>query len=75
MPPAGSDVIKNDGVYSAYVMARDMMGDGRYNIKIKATGLQGETKVVVGGSGPWSQALEVTSSGTQLCVFGRPRLI
>nr|KAG5687427.1 hypothetical protein BaRGS_019826 [Batillaria attramentaria] len=61
----GSDVIKDDGVYAAYVLARDLMGDGRYNIKIRVQGQAGSTKVVVGGRGRASMALDVTASGAR----------
>ncbi|KAL8565740.1 hypothetical protein ACOMHN_018657 [Nucella lapillus] len=60
----GSDVIKDDGVYAAFVLATDLSGDGRYNIKIQARGVGGTTKVVVGGEAGRrsSGALERTAS-------------
>lgn len=61
---SGSDVIKGDGVYSAYILASDLMGDGRYNIKIRADSVEGQTEVVVGGRGRSSGALEMTAAGT-----------
>ena len=64
MAPAGSDVIKHDGMYAAYVLASDLMGDGRYNIKIKARGIKDTTTVVVGGKGRSSGALDRTASGS-----------
>ena len=60
---AGSDIIKDDGVYAAYVLATDLKGNGRYNVKIEAKSKDGDTKVVMGGSGMASGALEVTGSG------------
>ncbi|KAL8587151.1 hypothetical protein ACOMHN_026119 [Nucella lapillus] len=59
----GSDIIRDDGVYAAYVMAGDMKGNGRYNIKVLAQGENGATRLVTGGKGLFSGALEVTSSG------------
>lgn len=56
----GSDVIKDDGVYAAYVLPGDMMGDGRYNIKIKAKGMEGVTRVVTGAGGRSSGALDLS---------------
>ena len=43
MVMAGSDIIKNDGMYAAYVLASDLMGNGRYNIKIKAGSVENVT--------------------------------
>ena len=64
MVMAGSDIIKNDGMYAAYVLASDLMGNGRYNIKIKARSVENVTQVVVGGKGRSSGALDPTSSGS-----------
>ena len=61
--PTGSDIIKSDGVYAAYVLAGDLMGNGRYNIKIKARGAGNATQVVIGGTGRSSGALDATASG------------
>ncbi|PVD24284.1 hypothetical protein C0Q70_14755 [Pomacea canaliculata] len=55
----GSDITKDDGIYSAYILAKDLSGDGRYGIKIKVEGVEGVTSVVVGGRGGSSGALEV----------------
>ncbi|XP_059152208.1 calcium-activated chloride channel regulator 3A-1-like [Physella acuta] len=60
----GADIIKGDGVYAASIMPRDLMGDGRYNIKVKVIGRKEET-VVVTASGKGSRALEATTSGQQ----------
>lgn len=43
-------------------MPRDLMGDGRYNIKVKVIGRKEKT-VVVTASGKGSRALEATASG------------
>lgn len=51
-------------MYSAYILASDLMGDGRYNIKIRADSVEGQTEVVVGGRGRSSGALEMTAAGT-----------
>ncbi|XP_035825896.1 calcium-activated chloride channel regulator 4A [Aplysia californica] len=59
----GADIIKGDGVYAANIMAKDLMGDGRYNIKVKVIGEEGKTKVVVGGTGTSSRALERQTAG------------
>ncbi|KAK6176714.1 hypothetical protein SNE40_014959 [Patella caerulea] len=45
----GSDLIKGDGIYSAYILTRDLAGDGRYNIKITVTGYNDSTKIVTKG--------------------------
>ena len=59
----GSDIIKDDGVYAAYVMAVDLTGNGRYNLKIQARAIEGVTEAVVAGKGRSSGALERTASG------------
>ena len=61
--PPGADIIKGDGVYAANIMPKDMMGDGRYNVKVKVIGREGEVKVVVGGAGRSSGALEKKAVG------------
>ncbi|PVD24281.1 hypothetical protein C0Q70_14752 [Pomacea canaliculata] len=55
----GSDITKDDGIYSAYILAKDLSGDGRYGIKVKVEGVEGVTSVVVGGRGGSSGVLEV----------------
>ncbi|XP_076469337.1 calcium-activated chloride channel regulator 1-like [Babylonia areolata] len=57
----GSDVIKDDGVYAAYILSTYLSSNGRYNIKVQARGLEGGTKVVVGGGGRSSGALDTTA--------------
>ena len=61
----GSDIIKDDGVYAAYVLASDLKGNGRYNIKIQANG-EGETKVITKGGGRSSRALDTGGEGTRI---------
>ncbi|XP_041350383.1 calcium-activated chloride channel regulator 4-like [Gigantopelta aegis] len=45
---AGSDIIKGDGIYSAYVLAPDLSQNGRYNVKVTVKGKRDTTKVVTG---------------------------
>uniref|UniRef100_A0A2C9LVR9 Uncharacterized protein n=1 Tax=Biomphalaria glabrata TaxID=6526 RepID=A0A2C9LVR9_BIOGL len=59
----GADIIKDDGVYAASIMPSDLLGDGRYNIKVKVVGQAGETSVIVGATGSSSRALEAQGSG------------
>ncbi|XP_076448467.1 calcium-activated chloride channel regulator 4-like [Babylonia areolata] len=59
----GSDIIKGDGVYSAFVLASDMKGNGRYNVKIQARGAEGSAQLVVGGKGAFSGALGPAAAG------------
>ncbi|PVD24285.1 hypothetical protein C0Q70_14756 [Pomacea canaliculata] len=59
----GSDITEDDGIYSAYILAKDLSGDGRYGIKVKVEGVDGLTSVVVGGRGGSSGALEVDTDG------------
>ncbi|GFO43573.1 calcium-activated chloride channel regulator 4, 30 kda form [Plakobranchus ocellatus] len=59
----GFDIIKGDGVYAASIIARDLLGNGRYNIKVHATGIKGSTKVVTARTGLASRALNVEESG------------
>ncbi|KAH9508197.1 hypothetical protein Btru_054978 [Bulinus truncatus] len=47
-------------------MPRDLLGDGRYNIKVKVEGSMGETVVVVAATGSSSRALDSQSSGQHL---------
>ena len=45
---AGPDIIKGDGIYSAYVLAPDLSQNGRYNVKVLVKGKRDKTKVVTG---------------------------
>ena len=64
----GADIIKDDGVYASSVLASDLNANGRYNIKVKVNGYNGKVKVIVGGTGRSSGALEQQSAGQWLSV-------
>ncbi|XP_025107234.1 calcium-activated chloride channel regulator 1-like isoform X2 [Pomacea canaliculata] len=61
----GSDITKDDGIYSAYILAKDLSGDGRYGIKVRVEGVEGVTSVVVGGRGGSSGVLEVDTRASR----------
>ncbi|CAL1532070.1 unnamed protein product [Lymnaea stagnalis] len=68
----GADIIKGDGVYAASILPRDLLGDGRYNIKVKVLGIEGKTSVVVAATGTSSRSLDVQGSGQQLSTQTEP---
>lgn len=57
----GSDLIKDDGIYSSYILPRDLKGNGRYNMKVKVIGTNVLTKVIT--KGHQTGALETGNSG------------
>ncbi|XP_046333944.2 calcium-activated chloride channel regulator 1-like [Haliotis rufescens] len=57
----GSDLIKDDGIYSSYILPRDLKGNGRYNMKVKVFGTNVLTKVIT--KGHQTGALETGNSG------------
>ena len=60
---SGFDIIKGDGVYAASILSKDLMGNGRYNIKVHATAVDNGTRVITSSTGPASRALDVLESG------------
>jgi hypothetical protein len=50
-------------VYAAYVLPKDLLGDGRYNIKIKVQGMEGHTQVITGHGGRSSGAMDTGGEG------------
>ncbi|ESO99114.1 hypothetical protein LOTGIDRAFT_238844 [Lottia gigantea] len=58
----GSDLISGDGIYSAYILAKDLQGNGRYNMKITVIGKSNSTKFVTRGNRSGALAVGETFS-------------
>ncbi|KAK3105206.1 hypothetical protein FSP39_019722 [Pinctada imbricata] len=59
----GSDSEAKDGVYSASILAPRIMANGRHSVKIKASNLKAEAKILVRDRGRSSKGFKMFSSG------------